>query len=53
LFVFLARLEVPELEYVKAALDKARKAVPTSHGIWIAAGRLLQIEQGPNLNVDW
>jgi hypothetical protein len=31
----LARLEVPERA-------KARKAIPTSHEIWIAAGRLLE-----------
>jgi pre-mRNA-processing factor 6 len=37
-----ARLEVPER--AKAVLNKARKAVPTSDEIWIAAGRLLEQE---------
>lgn len=36
----LARLETPEK--AKAVLNKARKAIPTSHEIWIAAGRLLE-----------
>jgi len=38
----LARLESPDK--VKAVLNKAHKAVPTSHEIWIAAGRLLKQE---------
>lgn len=38
----MARLETPER--AKAVLNKARKAVPTSHEIWIAAGRLLEQE---------
>ena len=38
----LARLETPEK--AKAVLNKARKAIPTSHEIWIAAGRLLEQE---------
>ena len=42
LWLALARLET--LERAKAVLNKARKFVPTSHEIWIAAGRLL--EQG-------
>ncbi|KAJ7904218.1 PRP1 splicing factor, N-terminal-domain-containing protein [Mycena olivaceomarginata] len=37
-----ARLESPER--AKSVLNKARKAVPTSHEIWIAAGRLLEQE---------
>ena len=32
----------------KAVLNKARKAVPTSHEIWIAAGRLLKQEVASN-----
>ncbi|KAG1770804.1 hypothetical protein EV702DRAFT_1248956 [Suillus placidus] len=35
LWLALARLETPE--HVKAVLNKARKSVPTSHEIWIAA----------------
>jgi pre-mRNA-processing factor 6 len=42
LWLALARLETPER--AKAVLNKARKSIPTSHEIWIAAGRLL--EQG-------
>lgn len=42
LWLALARLETPER--AKAVLNKARKAVPTSHEIWIAAGRLLEQE---------
>ena len=38
----LAHLEVPER--AKAVLDKARKAVLTSHEIWTAACRLLEQE---------
>ena len=40
LWLALARLET--LERAKAVLNKARKFVPTSHEIWIAAGRLLE-----------
>jgi pre-mRNA-processing factor 6 len=40
LWLTLARLETPER--AKAVLNKARKAIPTSHEIWIAAGRLLE-----------
>jgi pre-mRNA-processing factor 6 len=36
----LARLETPE--DAKAVLNKARKAVPTSHEIWIAAERFVE-----------
>ena len=42
----MARLETPER--AKAVLNKARKAVPTSHEIWIAAGRLLEQEAASN-----
>ena len=42
----LARLETPER--AKAVLIKARKAIPTSHDIWIAAGRLLEQEAYSN-----
>jgi pre-mRNA-processing factor 6 len=42
LWLALARLETPDR--AKAVLNKARKAVPTSHEIWIAAGRLLEQE---------
>lgn len=42
LWLALARLETPDK--AKAVLNKARKAVPTSHEIWIAAGRLLEQE---------
>ena len=42
LWLALARLETPK--QAKAVLNKARKAVPTSHEIWIAAGRLLEQE---------
>ena len=35
-------METPEK--AKAVLNKARKAIPTSHEIWIAAGRLLEQE---------
>ncbi len=38
----LAHLETPER--AKAVLNKARKAVRTSHEIWIAAGRHLEQE---------
>lgn len=40
LWLALARLETPDKS--QAVLNKARKAVPTSHEIWIAAGRLLE-----------
>jgi pre-mRNA-processing factor 6 len=40
LWLTLARLETPER--AKMVLNKARKAIPTSHDIWIAAGRLLE-----------
>ncbi|KAG2092327.1 uncharacterized protein F5147DRAFT_822575, partial [Suillus discolor] len=40
LWLALACLEIPER--AKAVLNKARKSVPTSHEIWIAAGRLLE-----------
>ncbi|KAJ7638548.1 PRP1 splicing factor, N-terminal-domain-containing protein [Roridomyces roridus] len=40
LWLALARLETPER--AKGVLNKARKAVRTSHEIWIAAGRLLE-----------
>lgn len=42
----MARLETPER--AKSVLNKARKAVPTSHEIWIAAGRLLEQEATSN-----
>ena len=42
LWLALARLETPER--AEAVLNKAHNAVPTSHEIWIAAGRLM--EQG-------
>jgi pre-mRNA-processing factor 6 len=48
LWLALARLETPER--AKAVLNKARKSVPTSHEIWIAAGRLL--EQGAMADPD-
>ncbi len=44
LWLALARIETPDK--AKAVLNKARKAVPTSHEIWIAAGRLLEQEAG-------
>ena len=40
LWLALAGLETPER--AKAVLNKARKAIPTSHDILIAAGRLLE-----------
>lgn len=40
LWLALARLETPER--AKKVLNKARKAVPTSHEIWIAACRLIE-----------
>ncbi|KAK0440011.1 PRP1 splicing factor, N-terminal-domain-containing protein [Desarmillaria tabescens] len=46
LWLALARIETPDK--AKAVLNKARKAVPTSHEIWIAAGRLLEQEAGKN-----
>jgi len=42
LWLALARLETPDR--AKAVLNKARKSIPTSHEIWIAAGRLLEQE---------
>ena len=42
LWLALARLDVPDR--ATAVLNKARKAVPTSHEIWIAAGHLLEQE---------
>ncbi|KAF4618007.1 hypothetical protein D9613_012849 [Agrocybe pediades] len=42
LWLALAGLESPDK--AKAVLNKARKAIPTSHEIWIAAGRLLEQE---------
>ena len=42
LWLALARLETPK--QARAVLNKARNAVPTSHEIWIAGGRLLEQE---------
>ena len=42
LWLALAHLETPK--QAKPMLNKARKADPTSHEIWIAAGRLLEQE---------
>ncbi|KAI0249128.1 PRP1 splicing factor, N-terminal-domain-containing protein [Lactifluus subvellereus] len=42
LWLALTHLETPE--NAKAVLNKACKAVPTSHEIWIAAGRLIEQE---------
>jgi pre-mRNA-processing factor 6 len=44
LWLTLARLETPE--NAKKVLNSARKEIPTSHEIWIAAGRLA--EQSPS-----
>jgi pre-mRNA-processing factor 6 len=44
LWLTLARLETPE--NAKKVLNSARKEIPTSHEIWIAAGRLA--EQTPS-----
>ena len=53
-------LALAHLECAKAVLNKARKAVPTSHEIWIAAGCLLEqarlptktpVERAKELNV--
>ena len=46
LWLALARLETPER--VKAVVNEARKAIPTSHDIWIAAGRFLEQEACSN-----
>jgi pre-mRNA-processing factor 6 len=40
LWLTLARLETPE--NAKSVLNSARKRIPTSHEIWIAAGRLAE-----------
>ncbi|KAG2138006.1 hypothetical protein DEU56DRAFT_945797 [Suillus clintonianus] len=48
LWLTLACLETPD--HAKAVLNKARKSVPTSHEIWIVAGRLL--EQGATGDPD-
>jgi pre-mRNA-processing factor 6 len=40
LWLTLARLETPEA--AKSVLNTARKRIPTSHEIWIAAGRLAE-----------
>jgi len=42
LWLALTRLETHK--HAKAVLNKARKAVPTNHEIWIAAGQLLEQE---------
>jgi len=42
LWLALTRLETRER--AKAVLNKARKAMPTNHEIWIAAGQLLEQE---------
>jgi pre-mRNA-processing factor 6 len=42
LWLALARVETPER--ARAVLNKAHKAIPTSHEIWIAGGRLREGE---------